>query len=373
MRGRCEFEDASCPANALAICRNGHVLPCESGKLSTYGENCSERGIECQSVSNDDGQPTAVCAVSGTRCAESEGVECFEDSVVACSDGFPTARLATCDTPRERCVTLETMPRTAACALDAECPANDRTLCELGSVYGCVDSPAPTRLEDCAAWLEHCRLVGEQALCTQSTDGPRPMEWQQVPGGSFVPGPRGTSAPTMTLGTFELTRREVTVGHYELCRAAGACGPPKSADVDCIPWQNRFRGDAPIVCIDAPSAAACCAWSGGRLPSELEWEYALRNGGADVEFPWGDEPFSETPSVPWGWLSIRTGCERSVDVTEHGVCDLVGNVKEWVVSSTGGVVVRGASFSEEPESLRLPGETQARQFASPEVGFRCAR
>lgn len=124
-----------------------------------------------------------------------------------------------------------------------------------------------------------------------------------------------------------LDRTEVTVADYRACASAGRCTPR-------TPY---FSGDRlPMTNVDWNDARAACAFRGGRLPTEVEWEHAAR-GNDDRLFPWGswrpDCPYADLWGETWGscdgYGPSPVGA-RPKGASPFGALDMAGNVLEWV-------------------------------------------
>lgn len=140
---------------------------------------------------------------------------------------------------------------------------------------------------------------------------------------------------------FCMDQHEVTIKQYEHCLLRGICAPPKITNLG-----NLSRGDAiasywsrrsgylefPVVGIEWQDAEAYCAFRGGRLPTEIEWEYTaaqLDNSLAEVlETDCGvQRGFAAVGNCSESVLSVE---ENRADETEHGIFGLHSNVSEWV-------------------------------------------
>ncbi|MGW6201314.1 formylglycine-generating enzyme family protein [Kribbella sp. NPDC055110] len=95
----------------------------------------------------------------------------------------------------------------------------------------------------------------------------------------------------------------------------------------------------PVVHVSWNDTVAYCKWSGRRLPTEAEWEYAARGGLERARYPWGDELTDEWRCNIWQGDFPRTNTEedgylttapvRTFQPNGFGLWQMVGNVWEW--------------------------------------------
>ncbi len=107
-----------------------------------------------------------------------------------------------------------------------------------------------------------------------------------------------------------------------------------------------LRDDAPVVMVSSRDAEAYCAWRGGRLPTEAEWEYAMRAGRAGARYPWGNSPTdaSGRPLLNY-WQGgshhrnerrdghVYVSPVRAFAPNAWGFFDPVGNVWQWTADT----------------------------------------
>ena len=277
-------------------------------------------------------------------------------------------------------------------------------------LIGDIDKTAKVWKEGLQSWLplrtlpEFAKLAGQGAGATSA--GKAGLVWVRISGGGFQMGSTEGSADekpvhSVQVASYSLLKSEVTVGQYRGCVAAGACSEPEKGG-SCV-WgkgTNRWYESLPINCVDWNQARKFCAWAGGRLPSEAEWEYAARSGGKAWKYPWGNEEATCSRAVMdeggWGCGKRRTWpvCSKPSGNSAQGICDLAGNVWEWVedcwhVSYTGAPssgkawtescsdsvrVFRGGGWLNGAGGLRAAYRVKfTPRIRNYYLGFRCAR
>ncbi|MDY0063201.1 MAG: formylglycine-generating enzyme family protein [Myxococcota bacterium] len=250
---------------------------------------------------------------------------------------------------------------------DGACPADQECDPEIGS---CVLAPV-----DCAGqcpahprgWAAACNArraceyrppLGLEAQTGVDVDADLAELRAEIfiPAGSFWMGQPGrevevgddNEAPQhrVTFGQgFFVAKYEIAVAWYDACQTGEVCSAPSVIhwDSDVNPQglntTANGRGLHPQNGINWFQAGEYCAWIGGRLPAEAEWEYAAV-GPVHRLFPWGEQPPGCDRAV--GDLTGGKGCgsggtrpvlrpARARGASHFGALDMVGNLAEWVL------------------------------------------
>jgi cysteine-rich repeat protein len=230
------------------------------------------------------------------------------------------------------------------------------------------------------------------------------VTWVNIEGGDFSMGFSAGQANelpvhTVSVPTFEMTESEITVVQFADCVHAGVCVPPGIADPLCN-WNVSGQQAHPVNCVTWQQAVDYCDYVGGRLPSEAEWEYAARSQGQNIPYPWGTDIADCTLAVMQsnggegcGTNDTWVVCSKPAGNTDQGLCDMSGNVWEWVqdwyhddysgaptdgsawVSPSGtSRVIRGGSLFSYSDMLRSAYRLMDDPNGYSEaLGFRCVR
>jgi len=201
------------------------------------------------------------------------------------------------------------------------------------------------------------------------------------------------------LDAYLIDKREVTAGDYMECVEDGPCDRLETTSKCNNPKYYRDRNDHPINCVDWYAAQAYCQWKGQRLPTEAEWEKAAR-GTDGRKYPWGNDWAGCHRAIMrafgddgCGFFTTSPVCTKSAGNTPNGICDMAGNVWEWVsdwysaevydsdgrTNPTGAEsgsekVLRGGCWSSDPRFLGVSRRLKKAPDSSSEFrGFRCAR
>lgn len=237
------------------------------------------------------------------------------------------------------------------------------------------------------------QVVEAIALCEEITNSDCKRDWFIRESPAHI---QSVSKP-FWIDRFEVSRRQ-----FQECVESGHCA-------HALPSTAASDDDQPINQVTHGQAVAYCEWRGGRLPTEMEWEYAAR-GPSNVLYPWGNTFDAlavnhcdvNCASTSWGkklqWKHEDTNDSHVVTAPVGsfpngaswvGAMDMSGNVMEWVQNSfvaypfswdsqptatqAAQHILRGGSFMAAADSIRAAyRHTSSPESTNDQIGIRCA-
>lgn len=196
-----------------------------------------------------------------------------------------------------------------------------------------------------------------------------PLSMVYIPAGSFKMGDKDLSTVAMQhevyIDAFYMDKYEVTVSEFKkFVEATGYKTDAEKRDSSLVfkddewvvmkgvNWHHDVEGSLiqpdcinhPVIHVSWYDAKAYAHWSGKRLPTEAEWEYAARSGRKEYQYAWGNgKPngknggnFSDNRTFgSWTkWEGYDDGFAHTAPVGSYapnkfGLYDMSGNVAEW--------------------------------------------
>ena len=164
-------------------------------------------------------------------------------------------------------------------------------------------------------------------------------EMVDIPGGTFRMGDLSGKGyddelpvHSVTVPPFRIGKYEVTFAQWDACVEDGGCDDYSPDD------KGWGRGNQPVINVSWDDVRAFIFWISMktgevyRLPTEAEWEYAVR-AGSRTKYSWGNSIGRNRANCDGCgslWDGYRTAPVGSFPANAWGLHDMHGNVWEWV-------------------------------------------